>query len=155
MLLKNIKPAVSKYWLMAVAGVVWSCVGVMLCRWAYQWLAVIQWQWSISMGSLGIILAGIAYRYGFSSIAQKNIDRLCLLSDKACIFAFQAWKSYIIVIIMIFLGTTIRRSPLPKHIIAIVYLTMGGALFLSSLHFYHRLWVVKVRKQPCVPLDNE
>ncbi len=154
MILKNIKPAVPKYWLVALAGVVWSAVGVMLCRWAYQWLVGIQWQWSISMGSLGIFLAGVAYRFGLSNIAQKNIDRLCLLSDKACIFAFQAWRSYIIVIIMIFLGTTIRRSPLPKYLLAIVYLTMGGALFLSSLHYYHRLWVVKIQKRPCGPLDE-
>jgi hypothetical protein len=152
LVLKNLKPAVSKYWLIALAGVIWSGVGVMLCLLAVQWLTVIHWRWSIPLGSLGIILAWVTYRYGFSSIAQKNIDRLCLLSDRACIFAFQAWKSYLIVIIMVFLGAAIRRSPLPKHFIAITYMTMGGALFLSSFHFYHRLWVVKVQKRPCGPL---
>ena len=39
-----------------------------------------------------------AYRYGFLKIALKNIDRLCLLTEKPCIFAFQAWRSYLIIV---------------------------------------------------------
>ena len=151
---EGMKPAVSKYWLIAIAGVIWSGVGIMLCLLAYGWLAALQWQRSLPMGSLGIVLAGGAYHYGFAGIAQKNIDRLCLFSDKVCIFAFQAWKSYLIIIIMICMGITIRRSPFPKPIIAIVYVTMGGALFLASFHYYHRLWMVKVQKRPCVPTDD-
>jgi hypothetical protein len=152
--LERMKPAVSKYWLIALAGVIWSAVGIMLCRLAYQWLAAVQWQWSLPLGTIGIVLSWVAYRYGLSIIAKKNIDRLCLLSDKCCIFAFQAWRSYLIIIIMIFFGITLRHSPFPKHFIAIVYVTMGGALFLSSFHYYHRLWMVKIQKQPCVPLDD-
>ena len=155
MVLKNIKPAVSKYWLIALAGITWSGVGVMLCRLAYQWLIVIQWQWSLPLGSLGIVSAWIAYRYGLSIIAKKNIDRLCLFPDKSCIFAFQAWKSYLMIIIMVFLGVSVRRSSLPKQFIAIIYLAMGGALFLSSFHYYHRLWMVKVQKRPCIAAADD
>ena len=151
---KRIKPAVSKYWLIALAGFMWSGVGIILCRLAYIWLTTVKWQWSLPLGSIGFALSLAAYRYGFSGIAHKNINRLCNLSNKSCIFAFQAWRSYLIIIIMIFIGIVLRHSPLPKHFIAIIYMTIGGALFLSSLHYYHRILMVKIQKLPCMPPDE-
>jgi hypothetical protein len=152
--LARMKPAVSKYWLIALAGLTWSAVGILLCRLAYIWLTDVPWRWALPLGSLGIISALAAYHYGFSGIALKNIARLCLLPDKCCIFAFQAWKSYLIIIFMIILGITLRHSPLPKHYLAIIYMTIGGALFLSSFHFYRRIWLVKIKKQPCMPSEE-
>jgi len=152
--LVNMKPAVSKYWLIALAGLMWSAVGLALCRLAYTWLAAIHWYLAVPLGVLGIILSLAAYRFGFSAIATKNIDRLCLLSDKSCIFAFQAWSSYLIIIFMITLGVVLRHSPLPKHFLAVIYTTIGGALFLASFLFYRRIWVVKVLKQPCLPPEE-
>lgn len=134
-----------------MAGLMWSTVGLMLCRLAYTWLSAIHWHLAASMGVLGIILSLAAYRFGFSKIAVKNIDRLCLLADKSCIFAFQAWQSYLIIIFMITLGITLRHSPLPKPFLAVVYTTIGGGLFWASFHYYHRIWIVKVLKQPCLP----
>jgi hypothetical protein len=156
MLLKKLNPAVSKYWLIVLAGLMWSIVGIMLCRLAYIWLAAVNWSLGLPLGVLGIISALAAYRYSFSKIALKNIVRLCLLSDKCCIFAFQAWKSYLIVIFMIILGIALRNLPIPKHFLAVIYATIGGALFLSSFHFYLRIYRVKILKQPCLPYkDNK
>ncbi len=149
------KPAVSKYWLIALAGLIWSSVGVMLGHLAYIWLAAVDWDRALPLGSLGIISALVAYRYGFSKIALKNIDRLCLLSDKCCIIAFQALRSYLIIIFMIMLGIVFRSSPMPRHFLAVIYATIGGALFLSSFHFYRRIWLVKILKQPCITPKEE
>jgi hypothetical protein len=149
-IIEKLKPSVSKYWLMALAGLMWSVVGIMLCRMAYIWLKAVPVKWALALGSLGLISALAAYRFGFSKIALKNIFRLCLLPDKVCIFAFQAWKSYLIIIFMIVLGITMRHSPIPKHFLAVIYATIGGALFFSSFHFYWRIWRVKIRKQPCL-----
>ena len=155
MSLEKLKPAVSKYWLMALAGLMWSLVGIMLCRMTYNWLKAVPGHRALSMGSLGLILALTAYRFGFSKIALKNIDRLCVLPDKTCIFAFQAWKSYLIIILMITLGITIRHSPIPRHFLAVIYATIGGALFFSSFHFYWRIWRVKIKKQSCLYSEDE
>jgi hypothetical protein len=153
-IIEKLKPSVSKYWLMALAGLMWSVVGIMLCRLAYIWLKAVPVQWALSLGSLGLVSALAAYRFGFSKIALKNIFRLCLLPDKVCIFAFQAWKSYLIIIFMIVLGITMRHSPIPKHFLAVIYATIGGALFFSSFHFYGRIWRVKIRKQPCITSEK-
>ena len=148
--LEKFKPAVSKYLLMGLAGLMWSGVGIMLCRLAVIWLKPIHRNVAWSLGFLGLIAAIVVYRFGFSKIALKNITRLCLLPNTTCIFAFQAWKSYLIIIFMVALGLTLRHSPMPKHFLAVIYETIGGALFFSSFHFYGRIWRVKVRKEPCI-----
>ena len=154
MLLNKLNPAVSKYWLIALAGLIWSMVGIMLCRLAYIWLSSVNWTLGLPLGLMGIISALAVYGFGFSKIALKNIDRLCLLPDKSCIFAFQAWKSYLIIILMITLGMVLRNSPIPRHFLAVIYAAIGGALFVSSFHFYRCIWRVKILKQPCWPYND-
>ena len=149
-MLAKLKPAVSRYWLISLAGLVWSAVGVMLSRLAYLWLTAVPLGRAMVLGISGIFLALIAYRFGFSRIAEKNIYRIRQFSEKGCIFAFQAWKSYLIIVIMVALGLFLRHSPLPKQYLAVVYLAVGGALFLSSFHYYALLWQVGVRGQPWI-----
>jgi len=81
-----------------------------------------------------------AYRFVFSAIALKNIGRLSHLPARACLFAFQAWKSYLIIVIMVALGAALRHSSIPRQYLAALYLTIGGALLLSSFHYHVRLW---------------
>jgi hypothetical protein len=154
MLLKKLNPAVSKYLLIALAGLMWSMVGLTLCRLAYIWLTAVSWSLGLPLGLMGIISALVVYVYGFSKIALRNIHRLCLLSDKSCIFAFQAWKSYLIIIFMIMLGMVLRNSPISRHFLAVIYAAIGGALFVSSFHFYRCIWRVKIQKQPCWPHND-
>lgn len=146
-LLKKLKPGVSKYWLLTLAGLVWSTTGVILCRLAYRWFATIRWSGAIPLGLISILLASVVYRFGFSKIAQMNIRRLCLLTENTCIFAFQTWKGYLIIGSMILLGSTLRSSMIPKYYLAILYATIGGALFLASLSYYKLLWQAIVRKE--------
>ena len=148
MFFNRIKPAVSKYLLIALAGLMWSTVGVMLCRIAYYWLKEFNWLTALPLELFGAFLSLVAYRLGFSGIAKKNIDRISMLPEKGCIFAFQAWKSYLIIVFMITLGIILRHSPIPRHYLSIVYTTIGGAMLLSSLHYYRKLWQLIILKKP-------
>jgi len=149
MTLNSLKPAVTKYWLIALAGLMWTGVGVMLCRLAYIWFAVINRGIAASLGLFGIGMAVAAYYLGFSKIARKNIKRLCLLTEKKCVFAFQTWKSYLIIGFMITLGITLRNSAIPKQYLAVIYTTIGGAIFLSSFHYYGLLWKLILQQNSC------
>ena len=60
---------------------------------------------------VGLVVAVAALQWGFSGIARRNICRLRQLSDKGCFFAFQAWKSYLIIAFMIALGITLSATP--------------------------------------------
>jgi len=154
MTLRSLKPGVSKTWLIAVAGVMWSLVGLMLCRLAYHWLVVIRWRWVVPLELIGIVLALIAHQFCFSRIARKNITRLSLLTEKTCIFAFQKWRSYLLIGLMIGLGITVRNLPIPKPYLAVLYTTIGGALFLASLQYYGCLWRIVAERRSCLPPEE-
>jgi uncharacterized membrane protein len=154
MVLAKLKPAVSRYWLISLAGLLWSAAGVMLGRLAYLWLTAVPWGRAVFLGISGIFLALIVYRFGFSRIAEKNINRIRQFSEKGCIFAFQAWKSYLIIVIMVALGLFLRHSPIPKQYLAVIYLAVGGALFLSSFHYFVLLWRIGVRGHPWISRSN-
>lgn len=124
---------------------------MMLCRSAYHWLAVIRWRWGVPLELLGIALALGAHQFCFSRIARKNIVRLSLLTEKTCIFAFQRWRSYLLIGLMITLGIVVRNLPIPRSYLAILYTTIGGALFLASLQFYGCLWRIVVQRRSCLP----
>ena len=119
--LKRCTPAVSATWLLLTAGVVWCGVGVGLAA--------------------GACLAGcLVYRFGFSKIALKNVARISRFAGgKVCLFAFQAWRSYLLILFMVGLGYAIRHlSFLPPALVAGIYLTIGSALFLSSSVYFSR-----------------
>ena len=139
MTLSRLKPAVPKCWLFAASGVMWSTVGLMMCITGAGWLVPEGFLRGAGFELAGVVLAAVAGRWGFGGIARKNIMRLRRLPDRGCFFAFQAWKSYLLIMIMIVLGITLRHSPIPRNFIAVVYTTIGGALFLGSFHYYRHL----------------
>ncbi len=149
--LKGLKPGVSKSWLIALAGVMWSVVGLMLCRLAYHWLAVIELKKIIPLELLSIALVLTAHQFVFSRIARRNIARLSMLTEKTCIFAFQRWKSYLLVGVMITVGIVVRHMPIPSTYLAILYTTIGGALLLASLQYYGCLWRMVAQRSSCLP----
>lgn len=136
-------PAVGKRWLFLAAGVVWLGVGMMLIRFASSWLRV-------AASPLGYLAAGISlaagiYLLGFSKMAKKNIRRIHAIARKRiCFFAFQGWRSYPLVLFMVFLGMYLRLySPIAKPLLAVLYLGIGGGLSSSSLHYFRQvLWPV-------------
>jgi hypothetical protein len=151
MTLRSLKPGVSKTWLIAVAGLMWSSVGLMLCRLAYHWMALNRWRWVVPLEVLGIVLALMAHQFCFSRIARKNITRLSLLTEKTCIFAFQKWRSYFLVGLMITLGIALRNLPIPRPYLAVLYTTIGGALLLASFQYYGCLWRIVEQRRSCLP----
>ena len=68
-----------------------------------------------------------------------------MTEEKPCLFAFQEWHSYPLVIFMIALGITLRKfTPIPKPLLGILYIGIGGGLGLSSFHYYWQIFQNKV-----------
>jgi len=135
----SLKPAVSKRWLFALAGLMWSGVGVMLCRLAYKWLQPLNSPQAMTLTASGALMALLVYRFGFSKLALKNIRRIQQLPGRVCLFAFQEWRSYPLVVFMIALGILLRRSPVPKSYLAVLYIGIGSGLLAASTHYFRRL----------------
>jgi hypothetical protein len=137
LLLETFRFGVDKKWLYLAASFMWSGVGVYLCILAYGWLSVVVLGKAFLLTLVGVLLALVIYRFGFSEIAKKNIQRInSIHREKPSIFAFQKWSSYPLVAVMVALGIILRHSPLPKPYLAVLYIGIGGGLFLSSLLYY-------------------
>ena len=140
------KPAVTKNVLLFLAGFVWTCVGTMLLFLAFSWLSKAPNANSTVFVSAGIVLALLVHHFGFLRIVDKNLKRILPMDDKKCVFSFISWKSYLIIAVMIAMGTTLRRSAIPKQYLAVVYIGIGLALILSSVR-YMRVLLREIRRQ--------
>jgi hypothetical protein len=145
---KKFNPAISKYWLLILAGVMWTGAGVLLCVYAITWLTSPFSVLTAGLGLLGIGISVIANRLQFSKLALKNIERILQYADLACLFAFQAWKGYLIIIVMVTGGILLRSSAIPKPYLAVVYAAIGGALIQASLNYYWQFYRIRIAKQP-------
>ena len=132
---------VRKHWLHCAAGLMWLGVGIMLNVIAARWLKAFALPIELELVVCGVLLAAPIYLFGFSRLARKNILRIATLEgERASLFAFQSWTSYPLVIFMVMLGIYLRvYSPLPKPLLAIIYMGIGGGLFGSSLHYFNVL----------------
>ena len=136
---KSYKPNASRPLLFLTAGLLWTLVGLWLLYLAAMWLQASEVESWHSYTGLGTALGIAAYLVVFRRIAKRNIERLKGLPEKSCFFAFQAWHSYLVIVFMISLGLVLRHSTIPRHWLAVVYLTIGGALLGASFHYYGRL----------------
>ncbi len=125
----------------------WSAVGVALCRRAWGWLDEPGANGPL-LGAGAVVAAVVVYRFGFSKIAARNIERIRGSVDYACVFSFQSWKGYLIIAVMVVLGVLLRHSSIPRPELAVLYTAIGGGLFLASLHYYVHFWRAVVRRDP-------
>jgi hypothetical protein len=130
--------ATKKIWLHLTAGIMWSGVGIMLVAFAAGWLSLVH-SWVVLLLILaGLLLSSAIYFFGFSKLASNNIHRIIKIpKERVCLFAFQKWSSYPLVLVMIAMGIYLRHySPIPKPDLAIIYIGLGVSLFASSLKYY-------------------
>lgn len=135
---EKFKPVASKKILLIIAGSMWICVGSMLAFLAITWLGNYRgdpWFFAVP----GFIAALLIHHFGFAKIVEKNLQRISRLPNKPCVFSFISWKSYLIIIIMVAMGITLRHSSIPKQYLSVLYLGIGLALFLSSIRYFRNL----------------
>ncbi|MBS0010004.1 MAG: hypothetical protein KFF49_01245 [Bacteroidales bacterium] len=139
------RPAVKSKYLILISGLMWTGIGIMLISLALSWLIEYEYDKNWIYIICGIIMALIIHHFGFLKIVDKNLGRIKSLDPKTCVFAFMSWKSYMLVIIMIAMGILLRRSPIPRNLLSIIYIGIGLALVLSSIR-YLRVFITTVRR---------
>lgn len=134
-------PAAKRKTLVLLAGIVWSAVGIGLMVAAMFWILPyrsVELPWIIA----GIIAGVVIFRFGFSRLVKINIARIFSQApgkDRVCLFAFQNVRSYVIVVVMMAMGYTLRHLPISKMYIMPIYAAIGLALLLSSFIYYRQL----------------
>ncbi len=133
--MKRFIPIVTRSFLILLAGYTWICVGLMLIYRASSWLySTPNLTWWIYVSS-GIFLAFHISYFGFRKIVNKNLKRIQQMDEKTYITSFIHKKSYLLILIMIVMGSLLRHSSIPKQYLAILYIAIGSALILSSVRY--------------------
>ncbi len=135
------KPAVSRNWLILISGILWSGTGILLIGIASKWFSLFEsWQMIFAL-TAGPLLGLVIAWFGFKNLAHKNADRISSYPDKVCIFAFQRWQMYFLIVVMMSMGIYMRHTALiPKFLLAPVYIGIGSALFLASFVYYKKVF---------------
>ena len=137
-LVLRLKPAVSKLWLYLISGAIWCGVGLMLMRWTWIWSVEAGWGqvWPFDVVGLAV---GMGTTLLFAFMAERNHSRIRSLAERPCLFAFQSWWSYPLVVFMMGLGLALKASPLPRTWLAGMYLAIGGGLFMAGTRYFYWL----------------
>lgn len=136
-ILNKYKPGVTKRVLLIVARLVWTFAGGMLLIKGFQmlsdqphnfWIKLI---FSFMGGVLFFVLL-------FKKLSLKHIKRILFSEvEKPCAFSFFNWKGYLMMILMITTGITLRTTGVVSpDILSVLYIMMGIPLLSSALRFY-------------------
>ena len=125
-----------KHNLILLSGLLWSMAGIMLISIFLRWIHLLtskQLIWALAIG----IPVGIIKGWLFNKLSKKNIHRIRLLPKKVEWWKFQKASSYILIVLMMGTGITLRTTGvIEKKYLAPVYLGIGLALFISSIVYY-------------------
>lgn len=134
---------VPKKYLLLVSGLMWSGVGFMLISLATSWLQRLKFEphWLIILA--GVIPGLLVAIFGFTRIVRKNIQRINDMDSPISVFAFQDWRSYLLILVMMSMGIIVRQTGLIPMILKTPgYYTIGTALSLSSIRYYREFFRV-------------
>lgn len=138
-------PRVSKRYLLLVAAIVWTFAGGMLLFRGFAVNHSHDTQWTIKV-AFCIVGGLLFYRAMFDRISSKHVYRIKSMEiDRPIVFSFFNLKSYLMMFSMITMGITLRLSGLvtPAHL-AMVYVTMGIPLLMSSFRFYYTFFASEI-----------
>ncbi|MCL2339807.1 MAG: hypothetical protein FWC59_02775 [Actinomycetia bacterium] len=118
--------------LLLLAALVWLLAGAGVLA-AGTLAAGTAWNWGMGLGFLVVfgIFLGL-----FLSLSRRNVRRILHLdAPLSFIGHFFDVSSYIIMVVMIFLGLSVRISTfVPDWILAFFYAGLGAALLLSAFY---------------------
>ena len=120
--------------------------GGLLCFRGAVWLGEFSLPTAVASETGAIALAVFFYLSTFSRLVQKNIDRIGLLPDRPCVFAFTAARGYVMIGMMMTFGIVLRNSSIPRLALSVPYTAMGVVLLTGSFRFY-RQYLILSRQQ--------
>ncbi len=129
-------PKIRRPYLFGLAGILWTVAGGILCMRGTIWLQTLSSELAVALLVTSILIGVAAYKFGFSKIVGKNIERIMKMPERANVFAFTPLRGYLMIAMMMTIGITLRNSSLPKYYLIVPYYAMGGVLLAGSTKFY-------------------
>ncbi len=128
-ILLRYKPGASISTHLMLAALIWSVVGFFLMVNGFLLINFAERSWLIF---LGLALGTAKGFFILDRVARKNIKRIHGFERKICIGSVYSYKTWLLVIMMIVVGRTLRLTVLPGEVVGVLYLAVGCGLMLSS-----------------------
>jgi hypothetical protein len=136
---------VSKGVLLFEAASIWMFAGIMLLT---RGKIMVESAQGFSVANIFLCLGSgvLFYLYLFSKISAKHIHRIKSLSgDRHFPYQFFNFKSYLMMVGMITMGVTLRKTLIiPIEYLSLIYCTMGIPLFVSSIRFFSHFFYFRL-----------
>jgi hypothetical protein len=121
-----------------MSGVVWAFAGGMLIQKGFSAESLSA---AVLLRKIGIGLSGglLFYFLLFTRISRKHTHRIHNLeSNRPGLFSFFSARSYLMMILMISIGTLLRKTGIiPSEILSVFYVVMGTPLLMSAFRFFY------------------
>lgn len=136
------KYGVNKRVLLVTAGLVWIIAGANILR-----IGIVTWmdstqEWMFKIGEATIVFL-LFFVFVFKKLYYKHTRRIeQKKEEKNCPFSFFDVKGWVIMVLMISLGITIRSFHLlPDSFISVFYTGLSIALILTGILFLRYWWL--------------
>lgn len=130
-------PKIQRSYLLLVAALAWTFAGSMLLWRGFTLNQVLPHYWWIEV-VLSVLSGLVFFQLLFNRISKKHVQRIqSMREEKPSAFAFFNLKSYLMMFSMIAMGITLRKTGIvAAEYLAVMYITMGIPLLMSSIRFY-------------------
>lgn len=137
MLIDFLIPKIQRSYLLLVAAIVWTFAGSMLIWRGFTLNQDVPAYWWVEV-ALSILSGLVFFQLLFNRISKKHVQRIqSMQEEKPSVFAFFNLKSYLMMFAMIAMGMTLRKTAIVSaEYLAVMYITMGIPLLMSSVRFY-------------------
>lgn len=125
----SLKPGAKIKTHLLVAALIWSAVGIMLSTRGFLWLYEAAWLLLVPFAALAGTMKS---KMVLDKVARRNMDRIHSREEGSCIGGVYSVGTWVLVLVMIFMGRLLRASSVPHAIVGFIYVTVGWALFWSS-----------------------
>jgi len=123
------KPGVPRSVHLFAAPFLWTVIGLWLMVRGWGWLDPGQGRW---LFLAAVLLGSVKSLFILDKVARRSLDRIIHFEDNTCIGAVYSWKTWLLVLLMMAAGITLRRLTQPGPYIGTLYAAIGWALCLSS-----------------------
>ena len=126
-----------------LVGLIWLSVGIGLSIVGANWI------YGLGLGpkmiiffSASVLVGSLKGKFVLQKVAMKYYKRADLLQFNNMLSLFFGWaqilgvKGFFLIGLMMVLGGTLRRSPIDRPILGIIYLAVGIALVYASKIFF-------------------
>ncbi len=124
-------PRVKPHILILITGIIWLIASYILLRRAYSWIDILT-NTQLWIGTIiAIPFTFVKIYFIFHKLTVKNIQRIkSFKNSKISVWEFHLMRDKLLIILMIILGSTLRRAPfIPKCVLFPIYLAIGIAMF--------------------------